>query len=126
MKMRLKKIFFIILFFISFIEIGMRLSIYKAINDVTPEGSNYDLSIITYYVISPYTCFSDQNNNYKSVFYTYWLLSRVSSNVICKYKSQYILLRVDTDKHIFDYHWSFRQWRFVDSYRELLEKNSHE
>lgn len=128
----MRKIVFWLFIAIFCIESGMRVAIWRALDDVLWDSGEYQIGIMRYdYISFGYAgCTGHDDDNYLTIPYTVWLVRDVLwANMICYYRSEHITVHVETtivhqdDKFYpsIDYHWSFRHWRFIDSERERQE-----
>ncbi len=111
----MKKIIIILLCFVLCIEIGMRVAIWRALDEVVPENSTYMLRVelLNNSLFDSCRAYGNDENSYMNVFYTLWIISIINSWMVCKYQPPYILLRVDPPGLAY-YHWSFHSMDFEE------------
>ncbi len=72
------------------------------------------------------SCLAYDEENYLAIPYSIWLVKDVFlPKLICQYRSEHIDLRVIGSDAQASYHWSFKQWQFIDTAKEIQEK-THE
>ncbi|WP_318386822.1 hypothetical protein [Enterobacter sp.] len=109
----MKKILIVLLALVLCIEIGMRVAIWRALDEVVPENSTYMLKVVLLdnSLFDSCRAYGNGGNSYMNVFYTLWIISIINSRMVCEYKSPYISLRVDPPGLAY-YHWSFHSMGF--------------
>lgn len=117
-----KLMFFIVCVFTVFIEIGMRLTIWQSIKTIISDKDKYTLNVTLYDRIGfgSVGCTGYDEANYLAIPYSIWLVKDVFlANFICQYRSEHISIRIIGDQRDINYHWSFKQWRFIDTDKEI-------
>ncbi|EGO8361346.1 hypothetical protein EYW98_18410 [Escherichia coli] len=123
---KVKSIFFIVCFFVLCIEIGMRLIIWRSVNLFTSNVNEYTLNVTVYDKIGfgSVGCIGYDEANYLTIPYSIWLVKDVFlAKFICQYRSEHINIRIIGSENDVNYHWSFKQWQFIDTAKEIQEKN---
>ncbi|EAY9565434.1 hypothetical protein BA086_22760 [Salmonella enterica] len=129
----IKKMIFCLVFCIIFIEAGMRFIIWRCLDGIIPYSKKYKLNIMVYDRIETgfMGCVGHHDENYLTIPYTIWLVKDVLyADIICRYRSEYMTIRIQTNddyrssvnRVYINYHWSFSQWSFIDTYREQQDK----
>ncbi len=111
----MKKILIILVFFMLCIEAGMRIAIWRALDEVVPKNATYSMEVILLDNSLTWKCraYSNGENHYMNVFYSLWFISIINERMICEYQSPYITLRVDPPGLKY-YYWSFHRMGFEE------------
>ncbi|EPR9704747.1 hypothetical protein [Citrobacter freundii] len=117
----MKKVLIILLLFVLCIEVGMRIAIWRALDEIVPQNATYrlEVTLLDNSLFRSCHAYGNEENNYMNVFYSLWLVSIIDSWMICEYQSPYITLRVDPPNLNF-YHWSFHRMRFEEDQQNRL------
>ncbi|WP_136149965.1 hypothetical protein [Escherichia coli] len=129
----MKKKLLFILFVILLIETGMRFTIWRELNNIIPTAKDYRFDIMVYDRIDTgfMGCIGHHKENYLTISYTLWLAKDVLwADIICQNRREYVRIFTQTNERyrakdnraFVYYHWSFKHWTFIDSYREQQEK----
>lgn len=89
------------------IEGGMRFAVLKSLNDLNPEGVEYEFYINMTDNSLRYGCTSIGRKDYMNIFYTDWIVTEMNSKVICEIQEPHMTLTVFGKKKTIHYHWSF-------------------
>ncbi|WP_312817375.1 hypothetical protein [Atlantibacter subterraneus] len=110
----MKQILIILLSFVLCIEAGMRIAIWRALDEIVPKNATYRMEVVLLDNSLSWGCsaYGNEENRYMNVFYSLWFTSILNSKMLCEYQSPYIVLRVITSEELRDYHWSFQNLNF--------------
>lgn len=112
----MRRIIILLLSFIFCLEVGMRIAIWRALDETVPKNATYRMQVILLDNSLTWGCsaYSNGENRYMDVFYSLWFISIINSRMICEYQSPYITLRVITSEDLSDYYWSFHRMGFEE------------
>lgn len=111
----MRRIIILLLSFIFCLEVGMRIAIWRALDEVVPKNATYSMEVILMDNSLTWGCsaYGNEENRYMNVFYSLWFISILNSKIFCEYQSPYITLRVDPPGLKY-YYWSFHRMGFEE------------
>lgn len=111
----MRRIIILLLSFIFCLEVGMRIAIWRALDEVVPKNATYSMEVILLDNSLTWGCsaYGNEENRYMNVFYSLWFISILNSKIFCEYQSPYITLRVDPPGLKY-YYWSFHRMGFEE------------
>ncbi|WP_312817376.1 hypothetical protein [Atlantibacter subterraneus] len=114
----MKKIIIILLSFVLCIEAGMRIAIWRALDEIVPKNATYRMEVVLLDNSLTWGCraYGNEENRYMNVFYSLWFISILNSKIFCEYQSPYIVLRVNPPNLNY-YYWSFHRMGFEEDRR---------
>ncbi len=114
----MRRIIILLLSFIFCLEVGMRIAIWRALDEIVPKNATYSMEVILLDNSLTWGCSANGNeeNRYMNVFYSLWFISILNSKIFCEYQSPYITLRVDPPNLNY-YYWSFHRMGFEEDRR---------
>lgn len=114
----MKRVIIILLSFVLCVEVGMRIAIWRALDEIVPKNTTYRMEVILRDNSLTWGCssYGNDENRYMNVFYSLWFISILNSRMFCEYQSPYIVLRVDPPNLNY-YYWSFHRMGFEEDRR---------